>query len=496
MSATAALSGCMAHDPQAWAPPELPKPSAATGKLRNLPGPGQKVAIAVYGFTDQTGQFKHSDGAQTLSRAVTQGATSVLVQSLQEAGNGQWFTVIERERLDNLLRERAVIREMRASYLGEKQINPQALPPLMFAGVLLEGGIIGYDTNTRSGGAGARFLGIGGESQYREDTVTIYLRAVSVKTGEVLSSVSVRKSIASVAFGADAFRYVAFKELLELEAGVTFNEPDELALRQAIEEAIHSLIMEGAMQDLWCFNTTSEYGQGLLAKYVAERENRSAEDVRLPLDVQGMPVNGTCESQARLRLRSQPMALQTSRRPDAGVTPTAGMTMVRNSVANGNQGASPLSSSTGNLAMAANSAPGKRATQPAAAAATTRGSNANARAATTSSANAAPQARLARGADATSVASPGSAATTADAALNAPRTGSGKAEEIGAEMRVAADAGTTGRPFFDSNKVESPTLASVRASQSPRITVITARPDAYSNARGAHATSSGTGGGM
>src|SRR3546814_122363 len=134
--------------------------------------------------------FKPTEGVQTLSRAVTQGATSILVKALQEAGNHGWFTVIERERLDNLLRERAVIREMRAAYLGEKTLNRQALPPLLFAGILLEGGIIGYDSNTKSGGLGARFLGIGGSTQYREDTVTVYLRAVSVKTGEVLSTIS------------------------------------------------------------------------------------------------------------------------------------------------------------------------------------------------------------------------------------------------------------------------------------------------------------------
>src|SRR3546814_10981578 len=116
------------------------------------------------------------------SRAVTQGATSILVKALQEAGNHGWFTVIERERLDNLLRERAVIREMRAAYLGEKTLNRQALPPLLFAGILLEGGIIGYDRNTQSGGLGARFLGLGGSTQYREDTVTVSLRALTAQT--------------------------------------------------------------------------------------------------------------------------------------------------------------------------------------------------------------------------------------------------------------------------------------------------------------------------
>src|SRR3546814_12995748 len=101
---------------------------------------------------------------------------------------------------------------MRAAYLGEKTLNRQALPPLLFAGILLEGGIIGYDSNTKSGGLGARFLGIGGSTQYREDTVTVYLRAVSVKTGEVLSTISVRKSIESIGLDANTFRYVAFKD--------------------------------------------------------------------------------------------------------------------------------------------------------------------------------------------------------------------------------------------------------------------------------------------
>ncbi|MGT2515920.1 CsgG/HfaB family protein [Sphingomonas panni] len=240
------------------------------------------MSVAVYNFVDQTGQFKTSDNVQTLSRAVTQGSTSILIKALQEAGNNSWFTVIEREKLDNLLRERAVIREMRAAYLGEKKVNPQALPPLLFAGVLLEGGIIGYDSNTKSGGSGARFLGIGGSTQYREDTVTIYLRAISVRTGEVLTNISVRKSIASVGINANAFRYVAFKDLLELEAGIAYNEPDALALQSAIETAVYGLIVEGAAMNLWCLNTTPDYAQGVLRRYYAGRDNIAADKVVLP----------------------------------------------------------------------------------------------------------------------------------------------------------------------------------------------------------------------
>ncbi|MEL7198798.1 MAG: CsgG/HfaB family protein [Pseudomonadota bacterium] len=319
------LTGCAAHNPKMWEPAKAPKATPVTTKLNALPPSGQRAAVAVYNFTDQTGQFKQTDGAQTLSRAVTQGATSILVKTLHEAGNRSWFTVVERERLENLLRERAVIREMRSSYLGETKINPQALPPLLFAGVLLEGGIIGYDSNTKTGGSGARLLGIGGRTQYREDTVTVYLRAVSVKTGEVLASVSSRKSIASVAVGADAFRFVAFRELLELEAGVTYNEPDELALRQAIEASVYSLIMEGAMQDLWCFNAPDQEVTRLLTEYVSDRDSIPDSIVNLPTANNGGSVIGACSTQkvARQSIEQARQATPAAPNTQSGQRPRA-----------------------------------------------------------------------------------------------------------------------------------------------------------------------------
>jgi curli production assembly/transport component CsgG len=240
-------------------------------RLRKLPPPVEKAAVAVYSFEDQTGQFKPSEGVQTLSRAVTQGSTSVLLKALQDAGDRSWFTVIERENLDNLLKERQIIREMRKQYLGEDELNQAALPPLLFAGIILEGGVIGYDTNTLTGGAGARFLGIGAKTDYREDKVTVYLRAVSVKSGEVITSVVASKKIASIGVAANAFRFVSFKELLEVDTGITTNEPDLLALRQATEKAVELLIMEGAALGIWQFRDQVA-GAALLEQYLAERD--------------------------------------------------------------------------------------------------------------------------------------------------------------------------------------------------------------------------------
>ena len=235
-------------------PPILSPVTELNQSLRNLPPPERKVVVAVYNYADQTGQFKPVDSVQSLSKAVTQGATSVLIKALQDAGNGSWFTVLEREKLDNLLKERRIIAEMRKTYLGEENVNPQALPPLLFAGILLEGGIIGYDSNIQTGGVGARLLGIGGDIKYRLDTLTIYLRAVSTKNGQVLANVVTHKTIASIGLQGGVFKYIAVDKILEGEAGFTKNEPEQLAVQQAIEKAVHALVIEGTEQGMWTFS--------------------------------------------------------------------------------------------------------------------------------------------------------------------------------------------------------------------------------------------------
>ena len=246
--ALALLAGCA---PSIQAPvsaaPTVAENTTIHQQLRDLPPPVEPIVAAVYHYTDQTGQFEASRQVQSLSRAVTQGASSILIKALQDAGDGRWFTVLEREGLDNLLKERQIIRETRTLY-GEGRGDDVArvLPPLLFAGMLLEGGIISYDTDTSTGGFGARILGIGGKVEYRKDTAVVYLRAVSTQNGRVLASVNVSKTLYSVGVAADVFRYVASDEILELEAGFTSNEPEHVAIKQAIEKAVIALIVEAA----------------------------------------------------------------------------------------------------------------------------------------------------------------------------------------------------------------------------------------------------------
>ena len=265
-----AAAGCQGIPPEGIYPPVLAQVTQQSATLRELPPPTHRVAVAVYDFPDLTGQYKERDNVQSLSRAVTQGGANMLIKALQDAGERRWFTVLDRARLDDLLKERQIVTEMRRIYRNEQRINPSVLPPLDYAGIIMQGGITGYDTNTMTGGLGARYLGIGADAKWQMDTVTVTLRAVSTKTGEVLASVSVHKMIASRSLQGGVFSYIALDRVLEGETGVTQNEPKQVAVQQAIEKAVSSLIIEGADLGVWSFQDKAA-GKELIAAYKAEK---------------------------------------------------------------------------------------------------------------------------------------------------------------------------------------------------------------------------------
>ena len=219
-----------------------------------------KITIAVYRFTDQTGQRKPSTKFSQLSTAVTQGGSMFVVNALKSVSDGDWFQVLEREGLDNLIKERQLIRSTRTEYDGEQQVG-NILKPLVFAGLILEGSIIGYDSNIKTGGQGARYLGIGISEQYRVDQVTVSLRMVSVQSGEILLTTNVTKTIASHSKGGDVFTFLDMNtKALELESGVAVNEPVTYAIRTAIEYAILELIYDGKDKGYWKFKEEKEKG--------------------------------------------------------------------------------------------------------------------------------------------------------------------------------------------------------------------------------------------
>ena len=247
--ATIFLSGCASvpkiEDPKLSLSPLQQK----FDNIKSLDGP--PITIAVYSFTDKTGQRKPSDKFSQLSSAVTQGAEVWVIQALKSVGNGTWFQVVERIGLDNLIKERQLIRSTREQYEEEK--NKQ-LKPLKFAGLIVEGGVVGYDSNIMTGGRGARYLGIGLQQQYRVDNVTISMRIVSVSTGEVLLTVAVEKTILSVSMGSSVFKFLDMgTRAIETETGITENEPVNYAVRSAIEQAVVEIILQGQHKGLWKF---------------------------------------------------------------------------------------------------------------------------------------------------------------------------------------------------------------------------------------------------
>ena len=239
-------------------PFEAPEISSTplVNQLEILTPPERKVTIAVYQFLDMTGQRKPSDNIALLSTAITQGAHVWLIQALKKAGGGEWFQVVERVGLDNLLKERQIIRNTRQSYEGEEA---ERLKPLLFAGVFLEGGIVGYDTNTLTGGTGARYLGIGIHDEYRKDMVSVGIRLISVNTGEVLLAVSAHKTILSTKIGVNVFRFLDLgTKVLETETGFTQNESTPYAVRKVIESCVVELVRKGEEGGLWEFKEEKE----------------------------------------------------------------------------------------------------------------------------------------------------------------------------------------------------------------------------------------------
>lgn len=245
-----------------------------TTELRSLPLPKEKIVIGVYKFRDQTGQYKPAENGNNWSTAVPQGTTTILIKALEDS---RWFVPIERENIANLLNERQIIRSTRQEYLKDADKNSnQGLPPLLYAGILLEGGVISYDSNIMTGGIGARYFGIGASSQYRQDRITIYLRAVSTLNGEILKTVYVSKTILSTSVNGSFFRYVDTERLLEAEVGMTQNEPIQLAVTDAIEKAVKSLVIEGIRDKIWgkSVDSTVNY-QRIIDEYNTEQANNN-----------------------------------------------------------------------------------------------------------------------------------------------------------------------------------------------------------------------------
>lgn len=264
-----ALGACaVANHPVEVASPAVLTPATPSSHdLRSLPPPKGQVVVAVYGFRDQTGQYKPSPDS-SFSTSVTQGAASMLVKALKDSG---WFVPVERESLQELLTERRIVRALDGSQ--DKDTPNIKIPALMPASVLIDGGILSYESNVRTGGLGARFLGIGLSTQYRVDQVTVGLRSVDIRTGQILQTVSTTKTIFSFEVRPSVFKFVNFKDLLEVEGGVTRNEPAQLCVKEAIESAVLHLTVRGLKDRNWVLQNETDWNLPIIQNYLREETN-------------------------------------------------------------------------------------------------------------------------------------------------------------------------------------------------------------------------------
>lgn len=233
--------------------PEIVRPTLQA--LLEIPIPRQKAVVAVYDFPDLTGQRKPSSKMALFSTAVTQGANSYVLDALSYVSDGNFFTVLDRSSssLNNLSKERQIIKNQRVAVEGS---GATKLPPLLFAGLILEGQIVSYDSSILSGGNGFRIKGFSpATNQWRVDTVEVSMRLVLTQTGETISNITVKKEILSASVSRDVWRFwEQGTELIELETGYTQTEATGYAIRSAIELGLYKLIEEGKSQKFWDYD--------------------------------------------------------------------------------------------------------------------------------------------------------------------------------------------------------------------------------------------------
>jgi curli production assembly/transport component CsgG len=315
------LTGCsqIPLTPPSVVPPAATRADAVltpgnriTRELVRLPDPKYRIPVGVYAFRDMSGQFKPQPDSN-LSNAVTQGAGALLVKALLDSN---WFIPIEREGLQNLLTERRIARAIESP--GDQNRSQVNYPQLVPAWFIIEGGITGYEQNVRTGGEGANLLGIGADIKYQIDQVTVNLRSVDVRSGQVINSVLVTKTIYSHSFNGSIYRYVAYKQLLQAEGGFSSNEPSQLAVKEAIESAVIHLIVQGARDKAWFLRNESDWAHPTVQAYL-----READGILLGSGNEGSPIQSARPGNVMILPTPQPQSARPAPAPAASTRPAA-----------------------------------------------------------------------------------------------------------------------------------------------------------------------------
>ncbi len=241
------LTGCALLPTSRVSPPSVvdnPSLPVAPGEIPiAAPQNGRKLIVGVYACQDTSGQKKVTKiGAADFSSAVLQDCTPFLSASIRSYP--QHFRVLERGRLDDILKERNLAQAM----YGEK--TRELLGSMLIADVLMLGQIVSYDRTTSQSAGGLAINAIGAAHQLVSDTLTFSLRAVSTKSGEVLSDVLIKKTVESIQANGHILKIIGI-DTYSLEYGAASNEPTAMALQQAIQLSVQALTQKGMDAGWW-----------------------------------------------------------------------------------------------------------------------------------------------------------------------------------------------------------------------------------------------------
>lgn len=253
------VSGCAVMHPgldtQRLAPGEVPTPLgppvrdnrtpmeaalACFGDQLTAKG-GPTRVIAVGDVKDYTGKYSINEG-----NAITQGGALMVYSALGKIGGPLMIA----ERFDPTIAERELgYTDRRQLGDGEvHEVNGNSVPWLPYFGgtitksnYYIVGGITELNYDIRSGGGEVQINNIGPKARVYTQSVAVDLRIVDSRSLVVVKTVSLTKQFSGYEVGANVFRFFG-TDLFDINVGAKGQEPLQLGVRTALEEATIKLI--------------------------------------------------------------------------------------------------------------------------------------------------------------------------------------------------------------------------------------------------------------
>jgi len=262
------LTGCVRLHPARFAPGEVPTLVGSAVRDNRTPMDGalacfgaellaaraRPPVIAVGDVRDYTGKYSVNEG-----NAITQGGALMVYSALGKLGGA----ITLAERFDPTIAERELGYTDRRQ-LGDGAVHDVAgasgasaskVPWLPYYGgsiaasdYFIVGGITELNYDIRSGGIDVAVSQLGPKARTYTESVAIDLRIVDTRSLVVVRTVSLTKQFTGYEVGFNLFRFFG-SNLFDVDAGAKGQEPLQLGVRTALEEAALRLVAAVARRD-------------------------------------------------------------------------------------------------------------------------------------------------------------------------------------------------------------------------------------------------------